>query len=177
MEERFFFESERLGLRALKEEDAQGNYGSWLNNREITSFNTHGRYPVTEDSLKVYINSSNTSRTMMVFAIVYKETNEHIGNISLQNIDWIDSNAEIAFLLGEKKYWGKGIMLEAGNLLIKHAFNSLNLHRVYCGTSSFNVGMQKLAVKLGMSQEGIRRDALFKNGQYLDIIEFGIVNT
>jgi len=176
MKDSHFFESNRLWLRALIEEDAQGNYGSWLNDREVTSFNTHGRFPVTEDSLKEYIKSSNSSGTIMVFAILYKETNEHIGNISLQNIDWIDSNAEIAFLLGEKKYWGKGIMLEAGELLIKHAFNFLNLHRVYCGTSSLNIGMQKLAVKLGMSQEGVRKDAIFKNGEYLDIIEFGIVS-
>ena len=35
---------------------------------------------------------------------------------------------------------------------------------------------QKLAQKLGMVQEGIRKEAIFKNGMYYDIIEFGIVN-
>lgn len=172
-----FFESDRLFLRPLLDEDINGNYLSWLNNKEVTSHNAHGRFPVSPGQLKEYINSSNNSREMMVFAIIYKETNQHVGNISLQSIDWIDSNAEIAFLLGEKEYWGKGIMLEAGDLLIKHAFYALNLHRVYCGTSSLNIGMQKLAIKLGMNQEGVRKHALYKNGTYLDIMEFGIIST
>jgi RimJ/RimL family protein N-acetyltransferase len=51
----------------------------------------------------------------------------------------------------------------------------INLHRIYCGTSSENIGMQKLANKLGMIKEGQRKDALFKNGKYLDVIEYGII--
>ena len=47
-------------------------------------------------------------------------------------------------------------MSEAGKLLINHAFNELNLHKVYCGTSSNNLGMQKLAINLGMVKEGVR---------------------
>jgi RimJ/RimL family protein N-acetyltransferase len=35
--------------------------------------------------------------------------------------------------------------------------------------------MQRLAEKLGMNQEGVRKDALFKNGVFVDIIEYGIV--
>ena len=94
----------------------------------------------------------------------------------MQSINWIDRNAEIAFLLGEISFWGKSIMLEAGTLLLDHAFNVLNLHRVYCGTSEVNIGMQKLAEKLGMTIEGRRKEAIFKNGVYSDIIEFGIIN-
>jgi RimJ/RimL family protein N-acetyltransferase len=67
-------------------------------------------------------------------------------------------------------------MLEAGKLIIEHGFKSLNLHRIYCGTSSQNVGMQKLAEKLEMIKEGIRKEALFNSGIYSDIIEYGILN-
>ena len=63
-----------------------------------------------------------------------------------------------------------------GSLLIQHAFNQLNLHRVYCGTLDTNIGMKKLAVKFGMQEEGRRRDAIYKNGEYVDIVEFGILN-
>jgi ribosomal-protein-alanine N-acetyltransferase len=171
----YFLNDDRIGLRPLSKADVLGNYGSWLNDSDITTFNSHGRFPMTPDMLNDYVENS-YSKNSIVLAIIFKETEEHIGNISLQNINWIDRNAEIAFLLGEKKYWGKGIMLDAGALLIKHAFDSLNLHRVYCGTSSLNIGMQKLAKKLGMIQEGHRKDALFKNGEFLDIIEFGVIN-
>ena len=36
--------------------------------------------------------------------------------------------------------------------------------------------MQKLALKLGFEQEGVRKEALFKNGHYIDIIEYGKLN-
>ena len=35
--------------------------------------------------------------------------------------------------------------------------------------------MQSLAKKLGMKQAGILRQAAFKEGQYLDIIEYDIL--
>jgi RimJ/RimL family protein N-acetyltransferase len=113
----------------------------------------------------------------LILAVLNKSNDKHIGNISLQSINWVDRNAEIAFLLGEIDYMGKGVMFEAGKLLIQHSFNSLNLHRIYCGTSSDNIGMQKLALKLGMFQEGIRKESIFKKGKYFDIIEYGILNT
>ena len=40
---------------------------------------------------------------------------------------------------------------------MKHGFEQLNLHRIYCGTSVKNIAMQKLAAALGFVQEGIRR--------------------
>jgi ribosomal-protein-alanine N-acetyltransferase len=171
-----FLESKNLIFRPLEEADVFGNYSKWLNDQEIVFFNSHGRFPQTRESLLQYIQSKSQDTRQLVLAIVYKETNMHIGNISLQSINWIDRNAEIAFLLGEKLFWGKGVMFEAGNVLLNHAFNSLNLHRVYCGTSSQNIGMQKLAIKLGMMQEGVQKDAIFKNGKYQDIFTYAKLN-
>jgi RimJ/RimL family protein N-acetyltransferase len=111
----------------------------------------------------------------LVLAIVAKDTDAHVGNISLQNIDLVSRNAEYAIVIGDKNYWGKGVAGEASRLLIAHGFNALNLHRIYCGTSSTNTAMQKLAAKLGMKEEGRRREALYKNGAYADVIEYGLL--
>ena len=172
-----FIEGENISLRALKDNDVKGSYSGWLNDPEITAFNSHGRFPITEHKLLSYINSANSSIADLILAVVDKKSKKHIGNISLQNINWIDRNAEIAFLLGDKDFWGKGVMFEAGMLLINHGFNTLNLHRIYCGTSSENSGMQKLAEKLKMKKEGLRKEAIFKKGKYFDIVEYGILST
>lgn len=175
MKELVFLETERLLLRPLSLCDLNGNYKNWLNDKEIVQHNSHGRFPQTDESLKNFISSANhTGR--IVLAIIAKDSKVHVGNISLQGINWVDRNAEIAFLLGEKEYWGKGIMGEAGKAMIDHAFITLNLHRVHCGTSTENKGMQRLAEKLGMSKEGVRKEAIFNDGKYHDIIEFGIIN-
>jgi len=171
-----FLKGDEIFLRILDNKDIEGNYSIWLNNPEITNYNSHGRFPISSDQLQSFVNASKASKSALVLAVVDIKTLMHVGNISLQSINWIDRNAEIAFLLGEKAYWGKGIMLEAGRLLIDHGFKMLNLHRIYCGTSSDNVGMQRLAEKLGMIQEGIRIEAIYKKGKYVDVIEYGILS-
>lgn len=176
MNKEIFINGTNIYLRALSQNDIHGNYSKWLNDPEITVFNSHGRFPMTVSKLNDYVMSVNSVTNALVLAVVDLKSNDHIGNISLQNINWIDRNAEIAFLLGEKSFWGKGIMLEAGKLLIRHAFDTLNLHRVHCGTSAENIGMQKLALKLGMSKEGERVQAIFKNGIYYNIFEYGLIN-
>lgn len=171
-----FLKGESIYLRALNEDDINGNYSRWLNDSEITQFNSHGRFPVTTEKLIEYVRGAAKSNSSLVMAVVDNDTDKHIGNISLQSISWIDRSGEIAFILGEKDFWGKGVMYEAGKMMVEHGFNVLNLHRIYCGTSAENHGMQKLAAKLGFEQEGIRKEALFKNGKYIDIIEFGKLN-
>lgn len=171
-----FLKGETIYLRALNEDDINGNYSRWLNDSEITLYNSHGRFPVSIENLIEFVKAASKSKTSLVMAVVDNATDTHIGNISLQGISWIDRSAEIAFILGEKDFWGKGVMLEAGKLIIEHGFNVLNLHRIHCGTSAENIGMQKLALKLGFAQEGVRKEALFKNGHYIDIIEYGKLN-
>lgn len=171
-----FLEGDSIYLRTLHDDDVQGSYSGWLNDPEITAYNSHGRFPMTEEKLRSYISYAKSSNVDLILGIIDKKTTKHIGNISLQNINWIDRNAEIAFLLGDKTFWGKGIMYEAGKLLINHGFKCLNLHRIYCGTSSDNIGMQKLSEKLKMEKEGLRKEAIFKKGQYFDIVEYGILS-
>lgn len=176
MNKSVFLEDGVISLRPLTEDDVNSNYARWLNDPVVTMHNSHGRFPAVETALRSYVNSSSASNNSLVLAVIENQANIHVGNISLQQISWIDRSAEIAFLLGEKEFFGKGIMYTAGRLLIGHGFRVLNLHRIYCGTSSANTGMQKLAGKLGFTQEGVRREAIFKNGGYHDIIEYGLLN-
>lgn len=174
----FFFEkTDRIGLRSLESEDIAGNYIKWFNDSEVCYFNSHHRFMKSKEELRAYIDDVNKDRNTLVFAIVDIESGFHIGNISLQEINYIDRSAELAFLVGEKEFWGKGYAAEAAEILIRHAFSELNLHRLYLGTADNNIRMQKLAEKLGFVQEGRRKDALYKHGKYHDIIEYGMIDS
>jgi len=163
-------------LRPLVVADIEGNYRHWFNDPEVVRHNSHGRFPMTPERLVKYVTDSELNPSLLVLAVELREGGVHVGNISLQGINWIDRNAEIAFILGELAYQGRGIMLRAGRLVIAHAFGALNLHRVHCGTLATNIGMQRLAEKLGMTEEGRRRDMVFKDGSYIDVIEYGVIN-
>lgn len=170
-----FLEGKEIFLRPLSIEDIDGNYIDWLNDAEVCKFNSHRVFPYNKQRAEEYIKSVSLSKDMLILAIVTKKEKKHIGNISLQHIDFLNNNAEYAILLGDKEYWGKGIAKEASLLILKHGFLELNLHRIYCGTSSENIAMQKLAEYMGMALEGRRRDAQLKSSKYNDIAEYGVL--
>jgi RimJ/RimL family protein N-acetyltransferase len=169
-----FLVGRKIYLRGLEDKDLSGEYFQWFNDMDTCRYNSHAVFPNSEKSMCDYFESLQGNRNIIVFAIIEKKTDRHVGNVSLQNIDWISRNAEIAFIISAK-HSGKGYGYEAGVLVIGHAFERLNLIRVYCGTSAENIAMQKLAVRLGMKKEGVRRQAMFKTGRYVDMYEFGIV--
>lgn len=171
-----FFVGEKVYLRPLNELDAEGNYPYWFNDSEVCRYNRHARFPNTKEKTLEYIKSVKDSLTELVLAIVDKKDNKHIGNVSLSRINYIDSNAELSIIIGEKDYWGKGIGKEAWEMVMDYGFKTLNLHRLYCGTHAENIGMQKIALACGMKEEGKLIDAVFKNGKYADIILYGAIN-
>jgi RimJ/RimL family protein N-acetyltransferase len=170
-----FLKGQRIYLRALMEKDLTDAYLQWLNDEEVCAGNSHAIFPNTEYKMKAYFESLKNGAQQVVLAIIHTESEKHIGNVALQNINWISRSAEFAILLGNKDYWGGGFGTEAAKLIVEYGFRRLNLHRVYCGTIQGNKSMIKLASKLNMKEEGKRRDAIYKNGSYLDIIEYGVL--
>jgi [ribosomal protein S5]-alanine N-acetyltransferase len=172
-----FLKGERIHLRALEEKDLNDYYLQWLNDEDVCRYNSHAVFPNTESKMRSYFVSLQNQEKNIVLAIIHTDTSKHIGNVSLQNINWISRNAEFAILLGDKDFWGDAYGEESAKLIVGYGFERLNLHRIYCGTLVGNKGMMKLAQKLNMSEEGRRRQAIFKHGEYIDIIEYGVLNT
>lgn len=170
-----FLSSRHLDFEVLTHKHLSETYVSWLNDDEVCRYNRHNIFPYTLEKAKAYINSVSQSNSEIVLAMIERDTQKHIGNIALQLIDTLNRNADISILIGDKEAWGKSYAKEAFYTLLKHGFEMLNLHRIYCGTSSQNIAMQKVAIALGMRQEGIRREALFKNARFHDLIEYAIL--
>ena len=170
-----FIIGDKIYLRGLEKEDINGNNYQWFNDQEVCAGNSHAYKPNNFPNMENYLNEVYNSNSLIVFAIIDKTEDKHIGNISLQDIDWLSRTAEYAIIIGEKEFWGKGYSKEASELILHHGFVNLNLHRIYLGTFENNIGMQKLSEKLRMTKEGVRRKAIYKNGKYLDIIEYGIL--
>lgn len=176
MANKIFLENKEIYLRPLAAGDISEDYVGWLNDTEVCKFNSHHVFPYDKHKAEEYVKNISSSKEMLVLAIIDKQNEKHIGNVSLQNINLLNRSAEFAILLGDKDYWGKGISKEASLLIMRHGFKALNLHRIYCGTAEGNIAMQKLAAYLGMAEEGRRKEAQFKNGKYNDIVEYGVLN-
>lgn len=170
-----FLVGEKVYLRTITEDDLNANYREWFNDEEVCRYNSHHRFPNYDENMRNYYENVIKSRGNLILAICDKVTDKHIGNIALENIDALNQSAEFAIILGNKKYWGKSVGKEASLLILKHGFEQLNLNRIYCGTSSTNTPMQRLAVALGMKEEGRRREAMYKTGAFADIVEYSIL--
>ena len=160
-------------VRGLRVTDLHGPYKSWFEDQDVCRYNSHGKFAKTEEYFKVFFDHLN-QEDRLVWAICH-HADGHIGNVSLQSISVIDHNAEFAILLGDKRHWGKGVGTLASRKLVEHGFNKLNLERIYCGTAANNHAMRKLATALGMTEEGIRRRHLYLEGEWVDIIEYGLL--
>jgi len=170
-----FLEGKLIFLRGLCSEDANDRYPQWFNSDDINKYNSHHRHPYSRTEAISYIEALLDDRTKLVLAIVDKETNRHIGNVALQDISNINRSANLAIIIGEKEFWGKGIAVEASCLIISHGFFELNLHRIDAGTSAENASAIAWLEKLGFVREGRKRRALYKNGRYHDVVEYGVL--
>jgi ribosomal-protein-alanine N-acetyltransferase len=170
-----FLKGKRIFLRPLYSDDILGSYPSWFNNEEVCKGNSHHVFPYTEAAAREYIEYSHHTKDDLILAIILLKGDQHIGNIALQHIHPVYRSADLSLVIGDPSHWGKGYGIEAARLLCSHAFRTMNLHRVSCGTFENNHGMNRLAIALGMKEEGRRRDAAFKDGKYIDVLEYGII--
>lgn len=160
-------------VRGFRESDLAGPYTSWFEDQEVCKYNSHGKFFRNAQWFREFYNNLN-SEDRVVWAICHQDDG-HIGVISLQNISSINRNAEYAIMIGNRNHWRKSVGLNASLALLGHGFEKLNLERIYCSTASGNLGMQRLAQRMGMDEEGRRRMHLFLNGSWQDMIEYGVL--
>lgn len=166
-EQVIFITGRRLVLRPLRAQDFSARYLAWLNDPVTNEFSQRRARPLADEDMTAYPDFyRNHPDKGFVLAMVHQDTGLHLGNISLVNLEPVHRSGEIAILLGEKSHWGKGLGAEAIYLLTRHAFDYLNLHRVFAG--SFNPAFIACVKKLGWQREGIFRERIWSAGSWHD---------
>jgi len=160
-------------LTPLRKTDLDGPYSSWFSDQNITKYSSHGKFFKNVNYFLSFY--ENLNREDQVVLGIFHTLDGHIGNLSLQDISWINRTAEFAIIIGNQNHQNKGVSYEASKYIIEHGFKKLNLNKIYCGTADQNIGMQKLALKLGMKEEGRRVDHLFLEGGYHDVLMYYIL--
>jgi RimJ/RimL family protein N-acetyltransferase len=161
---------ERLVLKILSETDNVSEYVQWMQDEEITQYLESRWKSETEESIREYIQSANSSHNNFLFGIFLKDGGEHIGNIKIGSVNWIHRFGELGLILGNKKVWGKGYATEAVKLATEYAFKELNLHKLIAGMYSTNVGSYKAFLKAGYREVGVMQSHVFSHGEYIDSI-------
>jgi RimJ/RimL family protein N-acetyltransferase len=109
------------------------------------------------------------------FAVRLIENDQLIGFCSLNDIMFNHQNAWIAIGIGEPSARGQGYGYDTMSLLLRFAFNELNLHRVQLAVFGYNTRAIHLYEKLGFVREGTLREALLREGQRFDLYNYGML--
>ena len=173
--ENAFLICEKVTLRGLRESDLP-KIQEWLCDSDVTKLLFQGEKPLDLDLMKENFHKTIRENNEIVFAIISKTDNLHVGWGGIYEINWISRNCEVRFFIGDKRCWKKGFALESVSLLIDYCFNKLNLHRIFGGTNIENHGSINIFRKLGFSEEGRFKESHFRNGKYYDLIRFGLLN-
>ena len=74
------------------------------------------------------------------------------------------------FMIPYAKHRGKGYGKKAIDLVLEYGFEHLNLHRIYLDTLESNTSAIGLYKKVGFKEEGRKKQHIYKNGKYFDLI-------
>lgn len=109
------------------------------------------------------------------FAICSVDGDTFYGAGGLNNISKEHKKAEIGLWL-LPKYWGKGIMKQAMPLICNYGFKELHLHRIEGFVEADNKNCKKAMSKLNFTHEGTMSDCEIKNGKYVSVDIYAMLN-
>jgi [ribosomal protein S5]-alanine N-acetyltransferase len=168
-----FLIGDKVYLRPLEKADAP-LIVPWFNDQEV--IRTLLRYrPLTLREEEEYLDQVTRNEGNVILGIVLRETDRLIGATGLHKIDFRNRHSCFGILIGEKTEWGKGYGTEATGLVVRYAFETLNLNRVWLQAFEYNPSGLRAYEKVGFRREGVLRQDCYREGRYWDTIIMGIL--
>jgi RimJ/RimL family protein N-acetyltransferase len=141
--------TERTVLRQWREADAEKLY-EFAKNPNVGPIAGWPVHTSAEDSLRIIREVLSEDET---YAVTLRDEDAAIGSIGLQigqrsSLGIKPDEAELGYWLAEP-YWGRGLIPEAAEELLRHAFKELKLHAVWCGYFDGNEKSKRVSEKCG----------------------------
>lgn len=129
-----------------------------------------------EDALKhiEVIKTAFEECSAISWIIVEKKERKVLGNIGLWRFIPEHNRAEIGYVL-KPQYWGKGLMKEAMDVIVRYGFKQLEVHSIEANINPANVQSKKVLEKCKFKQEAYFRENYFYNGTYIDSAIFSLL--
>jgi|TARA_Y100000389_G_C17390352_1_gene479524 [ribosomal protein S5]-alanine N-acetyltransferase len=137
--------SKDILLKKIKPGIHLNKYFKWVNCKTVTRFTELKQTVTSKEDLKKYLESKNNSKNEFLFGIFFKKI--YVGNIKIGPINKKLSSAPIGYLIGEKKYWNKGIASLAIKKIIVFGFKILKLKSITSNSETKNLFSAKALIK------------------------------
>ncbi|MDA2067766.1 GNAT family N-acetyltransferase [Bacillus cereus] len=100
-----------------------------------------------------------------IWSIIFKDDQKVIGTCGIWKLS--HNSATLGAVINPL-YWGKGVIVEALEELIKFGFQELDLNRIEGRCDVRNIASERVMQKLKMTYEGTLRQSAMINGMYCD---------
>ena len=173
-----YFESDQLRIVDFSFEHLTEKYVAWLNDPVVVKYSEQRHFSHTLASCQNYYDQQLESDNLFLALEARNNTSDnygHIGNLGV-SIDEKNQYADISILIGEKKFWGKGIGLLAIKRISNYLFKKKQINLISCGTASLNQGMIRLMEKLGMNSSVTFPNRFLINGHWTDLVQGFLLN-
>jgi len=127
------------------------------------------------DTLRRWYATRNAQVDRLDLAVVDRATRECVGEVVLNEYEEGNRSVNFRILLGPGGR-GRGLGTEATRLVLGHAFDVLGLHRVELEVYAFNPRAQRAYEKAGFVTEGVRREALRFDGEWVDAVVMSVLD-
>jgi len=146
-------------------------YYSWRNDPEVAQYDQSGFIrPMSFEEVEEC-----SQRMVEGLTFIAYDGEVPLGTCAFMNLDERNRHAELAIVIGNKDYWGKGFGTEIMKQLLDWGFYGLNLNRLYLHVFSTNKRAITLYEKMGFIKEGEMREMLFQNGEAVNLIAYGML--
>jgi diamine N-acetyltransferase len=169
---------QRIRFRAPERSDIP-NYVTWFNDPEVRA-GMLVYLPMSMADEEIWFENmlkNPAPERPMIIEVQQQGTWAPIGACGVVDIDWRSRVGELGILIGDKRYWNQGYGTEAMQLLLLHGFETLNLNRICLQVYATNPRAIRCYEKAGFVHEGCKRQAMYKNGQYFDILLMSVLRS
>ena len=145
----FIIKTSRCYLRKLTTRDDLSRYLFWMSTPKNNPFILSARSNFELDELQQFIRACNSSKDVLLLGVFTNDKNLHIGNIKINDIDFINKSATLGILIGDGDFRGKGIAGEVIEATILNIWKELGIQVYNLGVDPNNIPALKLYKRLG----------------------------
>lgn len=107
--------------------------------------------------------------------LITDKNNKIVGEITYFKGLWYMPGYEVGYQIYRNEDRGKGYITEALKIFTAYLFEAKNINRLEIEVTVGNVASRKVAEKCGFKYEGLKRQAVFSKGKYMDIELFSLI--
>lgn len=169
------FTGNLVRLTAPRAGDAE-QFAVWSNDSEYRRFqDSRPVMPESEEQTTARIDSPDR-RGRFEFRLRTVADDRLVGFAALLDIEWSHRQAMLAVGIADREFWGRGYGSDAVSLVLRYAFDELNLERLSLNVWSLNPRAVRAYEKAGFVRYAVLRGDTAKDGTRSDSILMAISN-